>query len=350
MLIKLNEPDKYLERNSADKNILLYFQVRKDKKGLEKMDTILKGLILSENPDNVKKDLLNKIAAQGGKDQSSSMVEAVLSLTAKWHLEGQTQFQQQHGLEIYMSWAKENLDVFKHFFNKEFLLNLLSKKHSNVGLLLRESMRILQVTPIFRNHCTVIEAKSVSYVRENATLECLTNFAEFLLEFKECIPKGEAALQFCTNLIRSLSLCSPPDNDNEIVNYVHNVNKVASLLSLVWKTTDNQAILACLKEIFTIISMPCDVEPSLCLGSLLPHLGSDLINTVVRNTIHDSSIDNNSMVTALQRIIDWLQWPTTRFVDTWVIEFLKGLASVQKYSILITVTENKVDQVKKQTR
>lgn len=66
---------------------------------------------------------------------------------------------------------------------------------------------------------------------------------------------------------------------------------------------------------------------------------------VVRNVIQDPNIDNNSMLTALQRIIDWLLWPTTRFVDTWVIEFLKGLASVQKYSILITVTENKVDQV-----
>lgn len=322
---------------------VVYFQVRKDKKG--QMDTILKGLIVSENPDNIKKDLLNKIVAQGGRDQAPGMVEAVLDLTATWFLEGQSPLQQHYGLEIYKSWAKQNVELFEQFFNKELLLNVLSKSFPNSGLLLIESMKILQVTSLFRNHCTVIEAKAVSYVREHPVLECLTHFAEFLLEFKECIPKGEATLQFCTNLIRSLSLCSPPDNDNEVFNYVKNVNKVAALLSHIWNNTDNQTILACLKEIFTIISMPCDVEPSLCLGSLLPYLPSDLINTVVRNAIHDSSIDNNSMVTALQRIIDWLQWPTTRFVDTWVIEFLKGLASVQKYSILITVTENKVDQV-----
>ena len=310
------------------------------------MDTILKGLIVSENPDNIKKDLLNKIASQAGRDQAPGMVEAVLDLTAKWYLESQSPLHQHYGREIYTSWARHNVQLFEQFFNKELLLHVLSKRNANAGLLLLESMKILQVTSLFRNHCTIIEAKAVSYVREHPVLECLTNFSEFLLEFKECIPKGEATLQFCTNFIRSLSLCSPPDNVNEILGYVKSVKKVSTLLSHIWTSTDNQTILACLKEIFTIISMPCDVEPSLCLGSLLPYLPSELINTVVRNAIHDSSIDNNSMVTALQRIIDWLQGPTARFVDTWVIEFLKGLASVQKYSILITVTENKVDQVK----
>lgn len=309
------------------------------------MDTILKGLILSDNPDNIKKDLLNKIATQGGRDQTPGMVEVVLELTAKWYLDGKSQLQQHHGLEIYRSWAKQNVEIFEQFFNKDFLMTLLSKRYESAGFLLAESMRILQVTPTFRSHCTIIEVKAVSYVREHPLLECLTNFCEFLLEFKECIPKGEATLQFCTNLIRSLSLCSPPDDGEEIVGYIKHVNKITALLAHIWNTTDSQTILACLKEIFTIISLPCDIEPSLCLGSLLPYLPTDLINTVVRNAIHDSSIDNNSMVTALQRIIDWLQWPTTKYVDTWVIEFLKGLASVQKYSILITVTENKVDQV-----
>lgn len=309
---------------------------------------ILKGILVSNHPDNIKRDLLIKIAEKGSSSQSAGTVQSVLELTAKWYLEGDSELQCSHGLEIYRSWARHNLVTFEEFFNKDYLLALMSKKFKNsgnVGILLTESMRLLQRTSMFRQHCTVIEAKALGYVKEHPYIECLTSFAEFLLEFKECVPKGEPLLQFCTNLILSLSLCSPPELETGLVSYIKNANKVASLLSHIWSSSDSQVVLGCLKEIFRIISSHCDVEPSICLGSLVQYLPVEMIGTVVKNVISDSSIDNNSMVTAIQRIIDWLQWPTARFVDQWVIAFLKGLASVQKYSILITVTENKADQV-----
>ncbi len=37
------------------------------------------------------------------------------------------------------------------------------------------------------------------------------------------------------------------------------------------------------------------------------------------------------------RMIDWLSWPLANHVDTWVIALLKGLAAVQKFTILIDV-------------
>ncbi|XP_053399268.1 ubiquitin carboxyl-terminal hydrolase 38-like isoform X2 [Mercenaria mercenaria] len=312
------------------------------------MDVILKGILSSNHPYNIKRDLLIKIAEKGSSSQSSGTVQSVLELTVKWFLEGDSDLQCDYGLEIYKSWARHNLVTFEEFFNKDYLLTILSKKYrnsGNVGILLTESMKLLQRTSMFRQHCTVIEAKAVSYVKEHPYIECLTNFAEFLLEFKECVPKGDLTLHFCTNLILSLSLCSPPEVESGLVVYIKSANTVASLLSQIWSSSDSQVVLGCLKEIFRIISSPCDVEPSVCLGSLVQYLPVEMIGTVVKNVISDSSIDNNSMVTAIQRIIDWLQWPTARFVDHWVIAFLKGLASVQKYSILITVTENKADQI-----
>lgn len=45
------------------------------------------------------------------------------------------------------------------------------------------------------------------------------------------------------------------------------------------------------------------------------------------------------------RMIDWLSWPLAQHVDTWVIALLKGLAAVQKFTILIDVTLLKIELV-----
>lgn len=47
----------------------------------------------------------------------------------------------------------------------------------------------------------------------------------------------------------------------------------------------------------------------------------------------------------LCRMIDWLSWPLAQHVDTWVIALLKGLAAVQKFTILIDVTLLKIELV-----
>lgn len=44
-------------------------------------------------------------------------------------------------------------------------------------------------------------------------------------------------------------------------------------------------------------------------------------------------------------MIDWLSWPLANHVDTWVIALLKGLAAVQKFTILIDATVLKIELV-----
>lgn len=52
-----------------------------------------------------------------------------------------------------------------------------------------------------------------------------------------------------------------------------------------------------------------------------------------------------SIFFCLFRMIDWLSWPLAQHVDTWVIALLKGLAAVQKFTILIDVTLLKIELV-----
>lgn len=48
-------------------------------------------------------------------------------------------------------------------------------------------------------------------------------------------------------------------------------------------------------------------------------------------------------------MIDWLSWPLAQYVDTWVIALLKGLAAVQKFTILIDVTLLKIELVRRES-
>ena len=311
------------------------------------MDVLLKGIIDSDHPDTIKKNLLQKIAEKGSQEQKTDAVWKVLELTTKWFLEGDSELETVHGFNVFLSWAKHNKDVFEHFFHKDYLLGLLSKKCKNVGkvpVYILECVRLLQTCSVYRHHCTILEAKASNYVREHPFLECLKNFSALLLEIPECIPKGTQTHEFCRNLIHSLSLCSPEEG-GEALTYIKDVTVVASLVEHVWNNTDSATVLESLKVIFSIISSSGEVEPSFCLGSLVQYIPQEMIHVVIKNVIRDSNIDNNNMTTAIQRIIDWLKWPTCKYVDQWVIGFLKGLASVQKYSILIAVTENKIDQV-----
>ena len=54
----------------------------------------------------------------------------------------------------------------------------------------------------------------------------------------------------------------------------------------------------------------------------------------------------NTLFFCLSRMIDWLSWPLAHHVDTWVIALLKGLAAVQKFTILIDVTLLKIELVR----
>ncbi|KAM9314139.1 ubiquitin carboxyl-terminal hydrolase 38 isoform 2-T2 [Pholidichthys leucotaenia] len=70
-----------------------------------------------------------------------------------------------------------------------------------------------------------------------------------------------------------------------------------------------------------------------------------MITVLIKSLTTDQNVKDTSMTKALCRMIDWLSWPLAQHVDTWVIALLKGLAAVQKFTILIDVTLLKIELV-----
>lgn len=68
------------------------------------------------------------------------------------------------------------------------------------------------------------------------------------------------------------------------------------------------------------------------------------VSTAVKHC-SDLSLNLSLCLSLAHRMIDWLSWPLAHHVDTWVIALLKGLAAVQKFTILIDVTLLKIELV-----
>lgn len=120
---------------------------------------------------------------------------------------------------------------------------------------------------------------------------------------------------------------------------------MSNLLQNIWKA-EPSTLLPSLQEVFaSISSTDASFEPSVALASLVQHIPLQMITVLIRSLTTDPNVKDASMTQALCRMIDWLSWPLAQHVDTWVIALLKGLAAVQKFTILIDVTLLKIELV-----
>lgn len=120
---------------------------------------------------------------------------------------------------------------------------------------------------------------------------------------------------------------------------------MSNLLQNIWKA-EPSTLLPSLQEVFaSISSTDASFEPSVALASLVQHIPLQMITVLIRSLTTDPNVKDASMTRALCRMIDWLSWPLAQHVDTWVIALLKGLAAVQKFTILIDVTLLKIELV-----
>lgn len=312
------------------------------------MNAIMKGVLTSNHPILVKKRILQKIADSGGQSHPIKEICAVLELASNWILEENSDFIVSMAISIWKSWTHNNLSTFSEFFSQDFLLFLLSEKHNreeNMAVLLKESFIALQHTSNFLSFVKVVELKCIAYIRDHQDIECVGNFADFLLKFTECIPQGEFATRFCCSLLYVLGASSVPVEKELFIKYFKLVQQIVELIVDIWKKTDSQTILECLKVVFDIISTVSDIDPSYCLGTLLKYIDIQMMDIALRSTILASKLGDDCLITALKRMVDWARWPMNKTVDVWVVNFLKGLASVQRYTVLMNITENKVTQV-----
>ncbi len=321
----------------------------------DKMDQILKGLLVSDKPDVIKKSFVAKVQQIACQPQTVQMIQGVLDVTTTFILESDQELNIICCKGLYLEWAKYNrstLDVYWDSTLVNYLLDTKFRNSQNAVWLLHESFKLIQCGSNFDSLCQIVQGRATSFIRENLASSMVIAFCHFMHQFKACIPKHEHSANFCIAVICAVSTFSSPvyntgAKEKDLRSYLYGVNiTVGQFLNYVWNNAGQECIMQCLRWIFNMISIvDNDLQPSVALSGIVQFIPTNLINTVTMMTVSDNDITDASMMQALLRMIDWLSWPSKN-IDKWVIAFLKGLATVHKYSILISVTESKVEQVR----
>ncbi|KAL6487869.1 hypothetical protein MHYP_G00044950 [Metynnis hypsauchen] len=317
------------------------------------MDKILEALVSSSHPLNIKRAIVKKVVEAAEKEVTEEQCQALYRLTARLILQGEDTFQQQVGQQVQEAYARFHRDEFARFLSKEFVLGLLQQGYGSLDRrdpaildFLHGCLRLLLSCPAVLELAPLMQTEVLRMVCERPEAALCAKLAALLTDFPQCVPRDKAAVLFCQQLVRTFAhFQCPVGQEAELRRYVTQVSRVATLLQGIWKV-EPATLLPSLQEVFAIISSTDpSFEPSIALASLVQHIPLQMITVLIKSLTTDQNVKDASMTQALSRMIDWLSWPLANHVDTWVIALLKGLAAVQKFTILIDVTLLKIELV-----
>ncbi|KAM4810868.1 ubiquitin carboxyl-terminal hydrolase 38 [Urocitellus parryii] len=317
------------------------------------MDKILEGLVSSSHPLPLKRVIVRKVVESAEHWLDQEQCEAMFDLTTRLILEGQDPFQRQVGHQVLEAYARYHRPEFESFFNKTFVLGLLQQGYhsldrKDVAILdyIHNGLKLIMSCPSVLDLFSLLQVEVLRMVCERPEPQLCARLSDLLTDFVQCIPKGKLSITFCQQLVRTIGhFQCVSTQEKELREYVSQVSKVSNLLQNIWKA-EPSTLLPSLQEVFaSISSTDASFEPSVALASLVQHIPLQMITVLIRSLTTDPNVKDASMTQALCRMIDWLSWPLAQHVDTWVIALLKGLAAVQKFTILIDVTLLKIELV-----
>nr|XP_004549396.1 ubiquitin carboxyl-terminal hydrolase 38 [Maylandia zebra] len=317
------------------------------------MDKILEGLVSSNHSVPVKKAIVKKVVEAAEREVTEDQCQALFTLTTRLILLGEDAFQKQIGSQVLEAYARYHRPEFERFFSKDFVLSLLQqgygqldRKDPAIVEYIHCCLRLLISCPSVLEIFSVIQVEVLRMVCERPDPAFCARLSTLLSDFVQCIPRDKSGILFCQQLVRTISSfhCFS-SQEQELREYVGQVTKVSALLQNIWKA-DPATLLPSLQEVFAIIaSTDPSFDPAIALASLVQHIPVQMITVLIKSLTTDQNVRDANMTKALCRMIDWLSWPLAQHVDTWVIALLKGLAAVQKFTILIDVTLLKIELV-----
>ncbi|XP_043547608.1 ubiquitin carboxyl-terminal hydrolase 35-like isoform X1 [Chiloscyllium plagiosum] len=317
------------------------------------MDKILEAMLLSQHPASVKHSFVRRILEAAKQPLDSKQCWAMFELSTNLILLGDTKFKKDVGKEVLEAYALNHISEFEIYFDAKLILKLMQDGY---GTLNRRSVGIIEYIQLGLKYVQdnssadevfhVLQIELLRIVCEKPGSKLCASISKLIVEYPQCIPTGKFQVVFCQQLVRSIGqFQNGSEEEDEIVEFLDQVNKVSSLLQRIWQT-QTAAIIPSLRELFTVISSTEGSEgPSNALATVIQYVPLELMDGVIRNLTNDDSITDKELMTALTNMVDWLSWPLARNIDKWIIGLLKGLAAVKKFSILIEVTLAKIEQV-----
>ncbi|KAM6120166.1 LOW QUALITY PROTEIN: ubiquitin carboxyl-terminal hydrolase 38 [Pterocles gutturalis] len=314
------------------------------------MDKILEGLVSSSHLP-LKRVIVRRVVESAETPLSQAQCRAMFALSTRLVLQGPDTFQRQVGRQVLEAYGRYHRTEFEGFLNRGLVLGLLQRGYGELSNrdpaildYIQAGLRLIMSCPSVLELFELLQVEALRLVCERPPPLC-ARLCQLLGDFPQCLPRGrKLSLAFCQPVRSIAHFQSQGSREAELRLYV-SLTQVSGLLRSVWKA-EPDTLLPSLQELFAVISADdTSCEPSVALASLVQHIPLQMITVLIRSLTTDPNVKDASMTQALCRMIDAFVWPLAPHVETWVIALLKGLAAVQKFTILIDVTLLKIELV-----
>ena len=312
------------------------------------MDRLLLGILNSDKPVNVKKTVVAKIAAAAKTTQPPESVVAVLRTSLMFIVDGEAESMMALSQPVFVDWATTHQNLFVEFFTEAVVSDLLQNRHRrplgvvwvidvSLGLIRRND------TAAYIRLCHTVARRASCFVSYGiADFELVKCFCSVLLEHRNCVPEDDSLHTFVTVLLRAVSRFSIPIDPVAVNHFVIEVPSIiGKLLHEIW-SCNSDVVANTLQTIFDIVTERSSTESMSSLGAVIQFIPDILMRSTLQSKACDASLSDETALLALSRMLDMLCWPSTNNIDVWIITFMRGLASVHRYSVLMCITGSKV--------
>lgn len=319
------------------------------------MDTILTSTLNSNEPDSVKKVILNNvIKADGSGRLEKEQCCCFLERSLQWSLNEDSSVHRLFGRTVLKHAGQVYTDTLL-----TATVNLLAEISPPSAPLYDTLACILN--SLRTGRATLTEAiqravhKWLSFGdHQTFSLGVFSRFCKFLTEKPLCIPSGNLMPSsiFSRQLLSCLARIpfQKPLSGSTMVSVLgRDFTNVSGLLNHIW-SRNKDIVPVNLQVILRTMSGPGygggllplsenkEQKVSCCLAMSLCTLHEPQISSACKMAIFGSGLDDKALSNCLSTLIDWLIALPLRGMSTWVVQFMEGMLSKKSYvSVLSTV-------------
>lgn len=315
------------------------------------MDTIFKGIILSNHPVNFKKVLLESTVIQAAtieehEENNSPLCHSIFKII--FEIAGKCTDQADLDLiyPVFHIWAKHHEKHLTQFLTTKTLqIYLTDENYSNRAAILTVLHAVLQkISSAYDSYTLlrVLEQQTISLLNTDDNLNIAVPFIRIWMDIS--LVNIDLVL-LSKALIACLSRCHWYDDGKMNSFFIQRVQATSNFIGLLWKELPKDGVKECLTELYAILSSANEqFSPSPCLATLVPYIQEHVLQEMINSVILNKSTTPQILQRVLCRVIDWLAWPSKN-VDLVIVNLMKMLEFTKNYTVLIFVTKLKVEQI-----
>ncbi|XP_049268152.1 ubiquitin carboxyl-terminal hydrolase 35 isoform X2 [Rhipicephalus sanguineus] len=315
------------------------------------MHHILRGIVKSDSPEDVKRNLIeNKLIPAASKPMNSNDCQSLLEVSWDLAISGDNGFLQNGGIQVFTAWCKYHRNALTRFFTHSHLTTALTSPeviHKDKMLqLVAVVLTNMEDNQAFPKMCCVVQTHCVDYLDGCTEALSVTCAMVSLLErFPQCVPKKDQLGKLCSVLTHCVVAAPCPAQAEDLKPYIKDINSVAHFIKSLW--TLSEAALRKTLDVVSAILTNSEDRFSPPLAAIVELLPPSLVSTATCSMSHSlsGSADVEPLVRASRRLLRCLAWPGMSSMHLWVTAALRGFVATGRFALITDLFESSVDMV-----